>query len=97
MESLCATTVDGVVRVCVSTHSSASLCVDLVKAFQKTWPCCRNGHRFNRPALKVLSGGERQRGTARDSEWWSTMVCETCGTDINSLLLNITAYFITSA
>lgn len=45
-ESLCATTVDGVVRVCVSTHSFASLCVDLVKAFQKTWPCCRNGHRF---------------------------------------------------
>ena len=47
LESLCATTVDGVVGVCVLERSTDSVvCGSWKKAFQKTWPYCRNGHHF---------------------------------------------------
>ncbi len=46
LESLCATTVDGVVGVCILERSTDSVVWVLKKAFQKTWPYCRNGHHF---------------------------------------------------
>lgn len=46
LESLCATTVDGVVGVCILWRSTDSVVWVLKKAFQKTWPYCRNGHHF---------------------------------------------------
>lgn len=70
LESLCATSVDGVVVSASWERGTDSVVWVLERHFQKTWPCCSNGHHFTvqhlrfsveesagRALLETVSGG----------------------------------------
>lgn len=87
--------------VCILDRSTDSVVWVLKKAFQKTWPYCRNGHHFYCPALKVLSGGERR--VRHCSRQWVVVYyglwnLEDEYTHTKKLLFsNVSSHFITSA
>lgn len=96
LESLCATTVDGAVGVCSSTRSTDSVVWVLKKAFQKTWPYCRNGHHFTVQHLRFSveeSASLALLETVSGGLLWSVKP------EINtkSSVWNISPHFITSA
>lgn len=85
--------------VCILERSTDSVVWVLKKAFQKTWPYCRNGHHFYCPALKVLSGGERR--VWHCSRQWVVVYYGLWNLEDEHtkkvLFSNIASHFITSA
>lgn len=85
--------------VCILERSTDSVVWVLKKAFQKTWPYCRNGHHFYCPALKVLSGGERR--VRHCSRQWVVVYYGLWNLEDEHtkkvLFSNIASHFITSA